>query len=282
MITIRSIAELRERLDDDRRVGRTIGFVPTMGWFHEGHLSLMRRARMTCDVTVVSLFVNPIQFNDQKDLAAYPRDEARDSRMAAGEGVDVLFAPSVDEMYPSGFDTAVAVGGITEILEGASRGAAHFRGVTTVVAKLLNAAQPHVAFFGQKDAQQALVIRSMVRDLAFPVRVEVCPTVREADGLAMSSRNVRLDAADRMRALALHGALREAERLIAAGERETQRVVEAGTAFMREANVPPEYFAVVGANDLAPLDRVVGEVLIAVAAPVGPVRLIDNLLVRAP
>src|SRR4051812_20944239 len=196
MKIIRTITQLRAALDADRRAGRTIGFVPTMGWFHEGHLSLMRRARAECDVTVVSLFVNPAQFNDPQDLQAYPRDEARDARMAEGERVELFFAPDAKEVYPDGYATTVTVGAIAAPLEGQSRGASHFAGVATVVAKLFNMVQPTVAYFGQKDAQQTLVIRQMVRDLDFPIRIEVCPTVREPDGLAMSSRNVRIKEGD--------------------------------------------------------------------------------------
>ena len=178
-----------------------------MGALHDGHLSLIRRARATCDEVVVSLFVNPAQFNEASDLAAYPRDEARDGALAAEAGVDLLFAPALAEVYPPGFATTVHVGGVTETLEGEHRGVAHFDGVATVVTKLLNMVGPDVAFFGQKDAQQALVIRRLVRDLDLPVRIEVCPTVREADGLALSSRNVHLRGADRERALALRDAL---------------------------------------------------------------------------
>lgn len=282
MKIVRSIAELRSMLAPVRRDGRRVGLVPTMGWFHEGHLSLMARARAACDVVVVSLFVNPTQFNEPADLTAYPRDEARDAAMATEARVDLLFAPSNDEMYPLGFATSVAVAGLTDVLEGEVRGPGHFRGVTTIVAKLFNIVQPDVAYFGQKDAQQAIVVRRMARDLDFPLRIEVCPTVREPDGLAMSSRNVRLAPDDRERALVLRHGLDVAERAIAAGERDPRRIVELATATMRGAGVPPEYFAVVDAATLAPLARVAGEVLVAVAARVGPVRLIDNILVRAP
>jgi len=196
MNVIRSVAELRAALREPRRSGRTIGLVPTMGAFHEGHLSLMRRARRDCDVVVVSLFVNPAQFDDPADLERYPRDRARDKALAAEIGVDHLFAPDVKEVYPPGFATSVSVAGITETLEGAHRGRAHFDGVTTVVTKLFNMVGPDVAYFGQKDAQQALVICRLVRDLDMPVRIEVCPTVRETDGLALSSRNAHLSPAD--------------------------------------------------------------------------------------
>ena len=227
MKVIRTVAELRAELLGARRAGRTIGLVPTMGSFHEGHLSLMRRARQDCDVVVVSLFVNPTQFNDATDLDAYPRDPERDAGLAADIGVDYLFAPAVEEVYPPGFATTVSVARLTETLEGAHRGRAHFDGVATVVTKLFNMVGPDVAYFGQKDAQQALVIQRFVRDLDIPVAIEVCPTVREADGLAMSSRNVHLSPADRARAAALHRALSAAREAVSAGERDPSAAREA-------------------------------------------------------
>lgn len=282
MKIVRTIAEVRRAAGEARAHGRAIGFVPTMGAFHAGHLSLMRRAREACGFVVVSLFVNPTQFNEAADLAAYPRDEAGDAAMAQAEQVDLLFAPSVDEIYPPGDRTVVDVHGLTEVLEGASRGAGHFRGVTTVVARLFNIVQPDVAFFGQKDAQQALIVQRMARDLAFPLRIEVCPTVREPDGLAMSSRNVRLSAADRRNALALRHGLAVAEAAIASGERDGARVEQAGAAAMRDRGVEPEYLAVVSAETLKPVRPLAGRILVAVAARVGPVRLIDNVIVELP
>ena len=202
MRLVRTVDELRAALQPLRREGRTIGLVPTMGYLHDGHLSLVRRARAESDVVVVSLFVNPAQFGPGEDLEAYPRDERRDSALAEAEGADLLFAPSTEEVYPEGFATSVTVSGLTEVMCGdpARRGPEHFAGVTTVVTKLLNIAQPDVVYFGQKDAQQALVIRRLVRDLDIPVRVSVCPTVREDDGLALSSRNAYLDPEERERA----------------------------------------------------------------------------------
>ena len=282
MRIVRAIGELRGVLEPRRREGARVGLVPTMGYFHEGHLSLMRRAREGCDVVVVSLFVNPTQFNDPADLEAYPRDETRDAAMAQSAGVDLLFAPDAREMYGRDATTAVVVGGVSEPLEGESRGPGHFRGVATVVAKLLNIVQPQVAYFGQKDAQQALVIRRMVRDLDFPVRIEVCPTVREPDGLAMSSRNVRLSATARAQALALKHGLDAAAAAIARGERDASRVEQRAREEMRMFRVEPEYFAVVSSETLGPLRTLSGEALLAVAATVGGVRLIDNLLVDAP
>jgi pantoate--beta-alanine ligase len=279
MNVVRTIAELRAALDPLRRGGRTIGLVPTMGFFHEGHRSLMQRSKATCDVTVVTLFVNPTQFNDPKDLEVYPRDEAKDVALAEAAGVDYLFAPDAREMYPAGHSTVVSIRGITEPLEGAKRGTGHFDGVTTIVTKLFNIAQPDVAFFGQKDAQQALVVKKLVRDLDIPVRVEVCPTVREADGLAMSSLNVRLKGDDRKRALALRAGLEAARRAIAAGERRASAVEEAGRNAMRAMGVEPEYLAAVPAGTLLSEGDLRGEVLVAVAARVGDVRLIDNEIV---
>ena len=282
MRIVRTIDELRGVLEPRRREGARVGLVPTMGYFHEGHLSLMRRAREGCDVVVVSLFVNPTQFNDPADLEAYPRDETRDAAMAQSAGVDLLFAPEAGEMYRRDATTAVVVGGVSEPLEGESRGPGHFRGVATVVAKLLNIVQPGVAYFGQKDAQQALVIRRMVRDLDFPVRIEVCPTVREPDGLAMSSRNVRLSATARAQALALKHGLDAAAVAIGRGERDASKVEQRAREEMKMFRVEPEYFALVSTETLAPLRRLSGEVLLAVAATVGGVRLIDNQLVDAP
>ncbi|MDE3172595.1 MAG: pantoate--beta-alanine ligase [Gemmatimonadota bacterium] len=279
MNTARTVAEVRAAVRAARAAGKTVGFVPTMGAFHAGHLSLMRRARERSGFVVVSLFVNPAQFNDPSDLAAYPRDERADAAMAGAEGVDLLFAPEAAELYAPGHATTVIVRGLSDVLEGAARGAAHFHGVTTIVAKLFNVVQPDVAFFGQKDAQQALIVRRMARDLDFPLAIEVRPTVREADGLAMSSRNVRLTGHDRRRALALRAGLTAAERAIAAGERDGARIAEAAAATMRERGVAPEYFALVSADTLEPVDPLAGRILVAVAAPVGPVRLIDNVIV---
>jgi pantoate--beta-alanine ligase len=276
--TVRTVADLRAALRPERLAERSIGLVPTMGALHDGHLSLIRHARSTCDLVVVSLFVNPAQFNDAADLAAYPRDEERDAALAAEAGADLLFAPTPDEVYPPGFATTVHVDGLTAPLEGAERGVGHFDGVTTVVTKLLNMVAPDVAFFGQKDAQQALVVRQLVRDLDIPVRIEVRPTVREPDGLALSSRNVHLEGADRERALALRDALRAAENALAAGEHDAQTLRDAALAAMHGRGVEPDYLEVVSTDDLSPVARVEGEALLAVAARVGPTRLIDNTI----
>jgi pantoate--beta-alanine ligase len=276
--TVRTVAALRAALRPARLSERTIGLVPTMGALHEGHLSLIRQARATCDQVVVSLFVNPAQFDDAGDLAAYPRDEERDAALAADAGADLLFAPARDEVYPPGFATTVHVEGLTATLEGVHRGAGHFDGVTTVVTKLLNMVAPDVAFFGQKDAQQALVIRRLVRDLDLPVRIEVRPTVREHDGLALSSRNVRLQGPDRERALALHDALRAAEAALHAGERDAGTLRETALRAMHDHGVEPDYLELVSTDDLSPVERVDGQALLAVAARVGTTRLIDNTI----
>jgi pantoate--beta-alanine ligase len=280
MRIVRTVREVRDAVRDARGAGKTIGFVPTMGALHEGHVSLLRRARADCEYVVISVFVNPTQFNDSADLAAYPRDEAADAAIAGDAGVDLFFAPDA-EMYPSGFATSVTVDGLSAPMEGAARGPGHFRGVATVVTKLFNIVAPDVAYFGQKDAQQALIVRRLARDLDLPLRVEVCPTVREPDGLAMSSRNVRLGPADRVRALALRRGLDAAEASVAVGERDAATVARAGREAMRAHGVEPEYFELVSADTLEPLDVVSGEVLVAVAARVGPVRLIDNVLISS-
>jgi pantoate--beta-alanine ligase len=282
MRVVRLIRDLRLALDADRRAGCRVGLVPTMGAFHEGHLSLMRRARAECDVVVVSLFVNPAQFTDSADLAAYPRDDARDERLAAGEGVHLLFIPAVEEMYPPGFATSVEVHGVTEPLEGAARGAAHFRGVATVVTKLFQIVQPDVAYFGQKDVQQSLVIRRLARDLDLRVRVEVCPTVRESDGLAMSSRNVRLTPEARARALGLNEALRAAEAGLKAGMRSAAELAGRARGALAARGIGAEdvdYLAVVDPETLAPVNTIESRALVVIAARVGNVRLIDNAVV---
>jgi pantoate--beta-alanine ligase len=280
--TARTVRDLREALKDERRAGQTIGLVPTMGFFHEGHLSLIRRAREQCGFVVVSLFVNPAQFGPGEDLAGYPRDEARDLALARAEGVDLVFAPPVEEVYPAGFASAVEVGGLTDTLEGdpRQRGREHFRGVTTLVAKLLNMVGPDVAFFGQKDAQQALVIRKLVRDLDFDVRIEVCPTVRDADGLALSSRNTYLSPTEREQALALSRALRAAETLVAGGEVDGSTVLAVARDELAAGGIEPDYLELRSATDLSPVERVNGSTLLAVAARVGRARLIDNTVLQ--
>ena len=268
MKTFRTVAEMRVW----PRSG-TVGLVPTMGAFHEGHLSLIRAARERCDHVVVWLFVNPAQFDEAADLAAYQRDEARDAALAADLGADVLFAPVPEEVYPPGFATTVDVGGLGDAYEGAHR-PGHFKGVATVVLKMLNMVQPDRAFFGAKDAQQVALVKRLVADLDLPVAIDVLPIVREPDGLALSSRNVHLDAAERERALALHRALRAAEAAVAGGERDAALL--RAVAQRELAEVDAEYVAVVNPDTFDEVATVNGRVLIAVAARVGSTRLIDN------
>jgi pantoate--beta-alanine ligase len=274
MRTLRTVGDLREAIGPARRAGRTIGLVPTMGALHDGHLSLIAAARAQCDLVVVSLFVNPAQFNERTDLDHYPRQEDRDRELAEHAGADVLFAPTEEEIYPSGFSTLVEVLGLTDRLEGAVRGSAHFRGVTTVVCKLLNMVAPDIAYFGQKDAQQVTVIRRMVGDLNVAVQIEACPTVREPDGLAMSSRNTHLSPADRERAPALHHALAAA---VADGERRADALIGAAREAMAPFDVEPEYLALVSPDTLEPVERLWEPALLAIAARIGSTRLIDNI-----
>ncbi len=276
MRPIRSIADVRAALQGSRRAGRVIGLVPTMGALHEGHLSLLRRARKQCDVVVMSLFVNPAQFNEAADLVSYPRGEERDLALAEREGVDFVFAPSADEMYPPGFATTVSVAGLTEPLEGEHRGRAHFDGVTTVVTKLLNIVAPDVAFFGQKDAQQAIVIGRLVADLNIPVRIQVCPTAREPDGLAMSSRNVLLSPDQRSSAPSLHRALHAIQIAVDAGERDPAAARAQALAELTSPELELEYLELVSPDTLAPLERLDGEALAVIAVRIGVTRLIDN------
>jgi pantoate--beta-alanine ligase len=280
MRTVTSVGRLRDALSPVRREGATIGLVPTMGAFHDGHLSLMRHARHECDLVVVSLFVNPTQFDDPRDLDLYPRDENRDADLAAAAGVDLLFAPAASEVYPAGFATHVAVDGLTERLEGASRGRGHFTGVTTVVTKLLNMVGPDVVFFGQKDAQQAIVIKRLVRDLDLPVRIEVCPIVRDPDGLALSSRNAHLSPAERARSLALFRALATVTAAVQAGERDPRTATASARAAVGAAGLELEYLELVDPDTLVSVQEIRGQVMAVIAARVGRTRLIDNVLIK--
>lgn len=281
MRTVRTVADVRAAVRDARSQGASVGLVPTMGALHDGHLSLIRRARDENGLVVVSLFVNPTQFGPNEDLASYPRDEARDSELAAAAGADILFAPPVDEVYPRGFSTTIHIAGITDVLDGAHRGAHHFDGVATVVTKLFQMVAPDAAYFGQKDAQQVLVIRRLVRDLDMPVRIVACPIVREPDGLAMSSRNVYLDPAAREQAAALNRALEAAEAVVRSGETGADAVIAAAREVLARAGIEPEYLELRSPDDLAELDRVDGGALLAVAAQVGKARLIDNRILEA-
>jgi pantoate--beta-alanine ligase len=274
-----TIDEMQAAARAGRLAGKRMGLVPTMGALHEGHLSLVRAARSACDIVTVSIFVNPLQFGPKEDLEKYPRSFERDRELLESEGVQLLFAPSVEQMYPAGAVTWVTVEELSSKLDGRSR-PGHFRGVTTVVAKLFHIVEPDAAFFGQKDAAQVAIIRRMVRDLNFPVEIVVCPIVREPDGLAMSSRNAYLDAGQRKQALVLHGSVRRVRELVDAGEMAARKLASAGgEEFSREPAVRLDYFEIVNPDTLDPVEDVSGGALVAVAAYVGGTRLIDNLLI---
>jgi pantoate--beta-alanine ligase len=281
MRTLTTLDELRLELDAARLSGRSIGLVPTMGALHEGHLSLIDRSVNENGLTVVTIFVNPTQFRPGEDLDAYPRQLQIDEALASERGADIVFAPTAEEVYPAGFNTSVAVRGITETLCGApeQRGHEHFDGVTTVVAKLFNMVGADRAYFGQKDAQQVAVIRRMARDLNFRTRVIACPTVREADGLALSSRNAYLSPTERPRALALVRALRSVESALADGEQDVDRLREPAVELLGETD-SVEYFEIVDPETLAPLQMITGDALAITAARVGRTRLIDNMLLQ--
>lgn len=273
-----TIEEMRAACRAARRGGQRLGFVPTMGALHEGHLSLIRAARAACDIVAASIFVNPTQFGPNEDLARYPRDFDRDRNLLAKERVELLFAPSVEEMYPAGAVTWVTVEGLSGKLDGRSR-PGHFRGVTTVVAKLFHIVEPDAVFFGQKDAAQLAIIRRMVRDLKFPVEVVAGAIVREADGLAMSSRNSYLDSAQRQQAQVLHRALMRVKKSWEAGERDAAKLVAAGREEIAgEKSVRLDYFEIVDPDNLDPVRNLAGGALVAVAAFVGTTRLLDNIL----
>ena len=277
MHIIRTVDDMQREADRRRAAGDRIGFVPTMGYLHEGHLDLLRLARQRSDVTVCSIFVNPTQFGEGEDLDRYPRDFDRDVSLLEAHGCDIVFAPGVEEMYPPHDVTWVEVRELSEILEGACR-PTHFRGVTTVVAKLFHAVRPHLAVFGQKDAQQVAVIRRMMRDLHFGVEIAVAPIRREKDGLAMSSRNTYLDKDERLEALALYRALQTAQRLYDRGERRPEfirRAVE--EEILRSGAMELDYAAVVHPDSMEPHEHAIdGSALVAVAARIGSTRLIDN------
>jgi len=273
---VRTVSELRERLGGARRSERRIGLVPTMGALHEGHLALIRTAAEDNDEVVVSIFVNPTQFDDPADLHAYPRTEDHDTELAEAAGATLLFVPSAAEMYPAGFGTSVHVAGVSERWEGAMRGASHFDGVALVVTKLLVSVWADTAYFGQKDAQQVAVIRRFAADLNLPTAIAALPTVRDADGLALSSRNARLGADDREAALSLSRSLRRARDLVAAGERDSGRLEAEARRILLDAGARIEYWAVVDPSTFEPLTDVVAGALAIVAVRVGPVRLIDN------
>ncbi|HID94976.1 MAG TPA: pantoate--beta-alanine ligase [Candidatus Latescibacteria bacterium] len=280
MRIVETISEMQSLADVARSRGHRVGLVPTMGFLHEGHLSLVRLAKQKAGFIVVSIFVNPTQFGPGEDYQEYPRDFNRDCQLLEGLGIDVVFAPSASEMYPPGYLTYVEVEEITRKLCGISR-PTHFRGVTTVVTKLFCAVKPHLAVFGQKDAQQVIVIKRMVRDLNFDIDIVVAPTVREPDGLAMSSRNLYLSEQERKDATVLYESLQRAKALIETGERDARRIidlVEQMISHKKTARI--DYVAVVDTERLEPMDRLSGEVLIALAVRFGRARLIDNVVVE--
>ena len=280
MLVVKTIADARGARARIRAENKTLGLVPTMGALHAGHLSLVRAAQAACDVVAASIFINPTQFGPKEDFASYPRDFEQDCRTLEGAGVDLVFAPSVEEMYPAGATTFVEVAGLSDQLDGASR-PGHFRGVATVVAKLLNIFAPERAFFGQKDAAQVAVLRKMVRDLLFAVQLEVCPTVREADGLAMSSRNRNLSGEQRRQALVLSRALLAVQKQFEGGEHDSGKLLaEALRAIREEPAVELDYLRIVDPLTLEDVPSVREGALVAVAARVGRTRLIDNLLLQ--
>jgi pantoate--beta-alanine ligase len=273
-----TIEEMRAACRAAGRDGKRLGLVPTMGALHEGHLSLVRAARASCDIVAASIFINPTQFGPNEDLAKYPRTFEADRGLLEKEGVELLFAPSVEEMYPSGAVTWVAVEGLSDKLDGRSR-PGHFRGVTTVVAKLFHIIEPDAAFFGQKDAAQVAIIRRMVRDLNFAVEIVPCQIVREPDGLAMSSRNAYLNAEQRKQALVLQRSLLRVKSLWEAGERDARKLVAAGMAEVAgEKSVGLDYFEIIDPESLDQVETAAGGALVAVAAFVGTTRLLDNVV----
>jgi pantoate--beta-alanine ligase len=280
MQIVERVAEMQRICGEFRRENRVLGFVPTMGALHEGHLSLVRRARAECGVVVASIFVNPLQFGPGEDFGKYPRTFEEDCQRLNAEGVEVLFAPVAAEMYPEGAVTTVTVSGVGDRLDGASR-PGHFTGVATVVAKLFHVVSPDRSYFGQKDAAQLAVLRRMVRDLNFDVELVGCAIVRDADGLALSSRNKYLSAAERRHALVLHRALLRIEQMIANGERKSAALIQGGLEVLLtvpEARI--DYLAIVDADCLLPVTLVETGTLVAIAAYLGQTRLIDNFLVK--
>ncbi len=281
MKRIATIAEMKAACRQMSRNGKTLGFVATMGALHEGHLSLVRASKARCDVTAVSIFVNPLQFGPAEDLDKYPRTMERDAALLEQLGADMLFTPAVEEMYPKGAQTYVLVEELSSRLDGASR-PGHFRGVATVVTKLFEIIRPDFAFFGQKDAVQVAVLRKLVNDLDMDVEIVACPIVRERDGLAMSSRNVYLTSEQRQQALVLHRSLLRVQTAVERGERDSAKLIEIGKQVMAEEPGPRlDYFAIVHPDTLEPVANVSRGALVAVAAYVGATRLIDNILVTA-
>jgi pantoate--beta-alanine ligase len=282
MRIISKVKEMQKVADELRKEGKIIGVVPTMGYLHEGHLSLIRLAKEKSDVVITTIFVNPLQFAPNEDYDRYPRDFERDVKLAQSAGCDIIFHPSVEEMYPQNFLTYVEVDKLTKVLEGEFR-PTHFRGVTTVVAKLFNITKPHIAVFGQKDAQQALIIKQMVRDLNFDIEIIVAPIVREPDGLAMSSRNVYLSDSERKDATVLYESLKLAEKLIENGERNSKNIILKMEELIKsKPTAKIDYIAIVEPETLEKLETLSEgkEYLIALAVRIGSTRLIDNTIVK--
>ena len=279
MQIIHRVSEMQAWSESQRQAGKTVAFVPTMGFLHEGHLSLVREAKRCCDVVVVSIFVNPLQFNQQSDFAAYPRNDEQDRHFLTQLGTDVLFNPDGSEMYSDGFQAAVEIGTVSQPLCGASR-PGHFRGVTTVVAKLFNMVKPHVALFGEKDFQQCVVIKRMVKDLNFDLEILAMPTIRELDGLAMSSRNARLSPAERQTSLCVSRALNKAAELVSQGEHQAVPVLQAVQEIISsEEGIRLDYASLCDPDTLEEVTEVTQPTLLAIAAWVGDVRLIDNRVI---
>ncbi|MBU0895430.1 MAG: pantoate--beta-alanine ligase [Candidatus Omnitrophica bacterium] len=281
MKLINSISRMATLVKILRKEGKTIGFVPTMGYLHVGHMSLVKAAKKHTDVVVLSIFVNPLQFGPKEDFKKYPRDIKRDEALAGDAGVDIMFCPSVSEIYPEGYATYVNVENFTDKLCGISR-PEHFKGVATVVAKLFNIVKPDVAYFGQKDVQQAIVIKKMARDLNMDIEIKAMPIIRESDGLAMSSRNIYLSEAERREALVLNRSLEKASALTAAGERDSGIIIKAMKELIsQKPMVKIDYVSIVDTKDLKDIPVISGEALVAIAAIVGSTRLIDNVIVKA-
>ena len=278
MKVYKGISELRNTIASIKKNSRLIGFIPTMGYLHEGHVSLIRKARLDTDCVVVSIFVNPIQFGPKEDFKRYPRDLDRDLKLCKANAVDIVFAPEAESIFPEDFLTYVNVEGLSDVLCGSSR-PGHFKGVTTIVAKLFNIVRPNIAYFGQKDAQQAVVIEKMVKDLNMPLRIRVMPTVREKDGLAM--RNIYLKPEERKEALSLYKSLKLAEELYKKGERNPEAIIsKMRNLILRHRDLNIDYISIVDINTLKTIDRISGKALVAVAAWVGKTRLIDNVVLK--
>ena len=276
ILNIKQVQDYAKRV---RAKGKTIGFVPTMGYLHKGHLSLIRQAHKDCDIVIISIYVNPTQFGPKEDLKKYPRDLKRDKKLARSAGVDVIFLPTNKIMYPDGFLTYVDIGKITEVLCGASR-PGHFRGVATIVSKLCNIIQPDIAYFGQKDAQQARVIQKMVHDLNFSIKIKVMPIIREHDGIAMSSRNKYLSTKERKNAVVLYQSLKLAKKLIKQGQKNTKIIKSRmKSLILAKQSAKIDYVSIVDSENLTPIKRVKKGSLIAVAVKIGKTRLVDNIVV---